>query len=820
MPAGRILFALCLGLCLLWSAAVHAQTRHAFVVGIDTYENVGSLEKARNDARAVAGALEEVGFRTQLLIDADETALLTELTRFSGQLDPGDEVVFYFAGHGVEINGRNYLLPADVPSVAPGQELVVTRGALPVSDVIDQFNARGVRLSLLILDACRDNPFETLGTRSLGRSVGLGREEAPEGTFVMFSAGAGQQALDRLSADDPNPNSVFTRVLLPRLTQPGLPLRTMVREVRSEVRALGRTVAHEQFPAVYDQLDGAFTFVPSAAEPALPPADVALPDAPTGLADPCAAARADWSLIGETPGVALLEAYRTAHSGCPLMMMLASERLAALTATPAPSPPAATLESTPTPAPTPSPQGDVSVPVQVCVAAADPDHISIADLRADAAQATARARCSAALAQITDRASAEGTHVLALLGRAAHAAGDFEEAVSFYEQAAHANPMAASNLGSLYQTGRGVAADGARAAELFQSAGELGAAYGWHNYASLYYRGEVVPLDYDRAAEAYLRAAQQGWPSSMYWTGRMYRDGSGFAQSDAQAAQWFERGAEAGNVNAMTQFGFMLSEGLGVAQDQSAAARWFQAASDAGSAEAAARLGIAYRLGEGVARNPDQAYLLLLRAAEEGNGRAMRHLGQMFAEGDGVAQSDADAAQWYQQGVDAGDAASATHLGAFYFNGRGVTADRNRASELFRQAAEGGDAAGMRNTGVMYREGYGVAVSHAEAMHWFQRAVALGDAFAHYYIGWQYQYGNGVPVNAREAAQWFVSGLAAGHDYAIRNPAEFNGTVGREMQELLRERGRYDGAIDGVIGPGTVAAMRAYMELGERLIEL
>ncbi|MBY4892022.1 caspase family protein [Rhodobacteraceae bacterium N5(2021)] len=362
LPAGRILFALCLCLSLLWSATAHAQTRHAFVVGIDTYENVGSLEKARNDARAVAGALEEVGFRTQLLIDVDETALLTELTRFSGQLNPGDEVVFYFAGHGVEINGRNYLLPADVPSVAPGQELVVTRGALP--------------------------------------------------------------------------------------------------------------------------------------------------DAPTGSADPCAAARADWSLIGETPGVALLEAYRTAHSGCPLMMMLASERLAALTATPAPSPPAATLEPTHTPAHTPSPQGDVSVPVQACVAAADPDHTSIADLRADAAQATARARCAAALVQITDRASAEGTHVLALLGRAAHAAGNFEEAVSFYEEAAHANPMAASNLGSLYQTGRGVAADGARAAELFQSAGELGAAYGWHNYASLYYRGEVVPLDYDRAAEAYLRAAQ------------------------------------------------------------------------------------------------------------------------------------------------------------------------------------------------------------------------------------------------------------------------------------------------------------------------
>ena len=72
----------------------------------------------------------------------------------------------------------------------------------------------------------------------------------------MYSAGAGQAALDRLSEDDPNPNSVFTRALLPRLTEPGLRLRNMVLQVRSEVRQLASRVGHNQFPAVYDQLDG------------------------------------------------------------------------------------------------------------------------------------------------------------------------------------------------------------------------------------------------------------------------------------------------------------------------------------------------------------------------------------------------------------------------------------------------------------------------------------------------------------------------------------------------------------------------------------
>jgi uncharacterized caspase-like protein len=99
-------------------------------------------------------------FRTELLLDPDEGTLLRALSSFSATLERGDEVAFFFAGHGVEIGGRNYLLPADIPNVSPGQELVILRQSLPLSDVIDQFAFRGVRLSVLFIDACRDNPFQ------------------------------------------------------------------------------------------------------------------------------------------------------------------------------------------------------------------------------------------------------------------------------------------------------------------------------------------------------------------------------------------------------------------------------------------------------------------------------------------------------------------------------------------------------------------------------------------------------------------------------------------------------------------------------------
>ncbi len=251
------------------------QTRHALVVGIDRYAHVVPLQRAVNDARAVAVAMTEAGFEVDLQTNSGETTLLTAISDLAGRAGPGDEVVVYFAGHGIEIDGQNYLLPADIPALEPGQELIIRRRSIPVADIIGALSDRQVRVSLLILDACRNNPFPQRGTRSAGGTRGLARVEAPVGTFVLFSAGAGELALDRLGDGDPDPNSVFTRVLLPRLRQPGLDLRAMVQEVRSEVRQAALGIGHVQFPAVYDQLDGAFVLRAATAVAVAAPAPAA-----------------------------------------------------------------------------------------------------------------------------------------------------------------------------------------------------------------------------------------------------------------------------------------------------------------------------------------------------------------------------------------------------------------------------------------------------------------------------------------------------------------------------------------------------------------
>lgn len=234
--------------------------RVALVVGNDNYANVTDLAKAVNDADAMGATLEELGFTVLRAKNATRREMNVQIESFTAKLEKGDEALFFFAGHGVEIAGRNYLLPVDIPAAKPGKEDFVKAESVPVDEILDRIRSRGTRVSVLVLDACRDNPFPRAGTRSVGGKRGLAGMPAPEGTFIMYSAGVGQTALDALSNGDPNPNSVFTRSLIPLLKQPGLSLTQTARQVRRNVQKLASAIRHDQRPAYYDEVTGEFFF--------------------------------------------------------------------------------------------------------------------------------------------------------------------------------------------------------------------------------------------------------------------------------------------------------------------------------------------------------------------------------------------------------------------------------------------------------------------------------------------------------------------------------------------------------------------------------
>ena len=241
--------------------------RIALVIGNNEYANVSKLQKAVNDANALAATLEDLKFKVIQENNADRMTMNRLLGRIAAEIQVGDEVVFYFSGHGVSVDGQNYLLPIDIPQVIPSLEHSLSKEAFSEDEIISLLQKKGARVSVLIIDACRNNPFPKEGTRNVGRSVGLERAVAPKGTFILYSAGLGQEALDRLGDDDKNPNSVFTRKLLPLLRQPGLSISNMAKGLRVEVEDLAVKANppyqnHRQFPAYYDQLRGRFFFLP------------------------------------------------------------------------------------------------------------------------------------------------------------------------------------------------------------------------------------------------------------------------------------------------------------------------------------------------------------------------------------------------------------------------------------------------------------------------------------------------------------------------------------------------------------------------------
>ena len=243
-----------------WSLLVlaqpaHAEKRVALVIGNNDYKNVPKLQKAVNDAQTMGDTLKQLGFSVMVAENQTRQAFSQTLLAFDNAIEPGDTAFFFYAGHGFEIAGQNFLLPTDVPAATEGQEELVRDASILADRIIERLQNKKVRTSILVFDACRNNPFERSGTRAVAGGGGLApMTQLPEGVFSVFSAGPRQTALDRLSNNDDNPNSVFTRTFAKELTQPGVNLVQVAQRTRRLVAEMAETVSHKQIPVYFDQM--------------------------------------------------------------------------------------------------------------------------------------------------------------------------------------------------------------------------------------------------------------------------------------------------------------------------------------------------------------------------------------------------------------------------------------------------------------------------------------------------------------------------------------------------------------------------------------
>ena len=230
------------------SAPATPEVRVALVIGNANYRAVGKLQNPSRDAAAIAGALRRVGFKTvQLTSDLSREGMVAALRTFEREAEKADWAVVYFAGHGIEVAGVNYLIPVDAQLKADKD---VQDEAVPLDRVLSAIES-AKKLKLVILDACRDNPFvasmkRSIASRSIGR--GLAQIEPEGGVLVAYAAKHQQVALDGEGG-----NSPFVTALVKRLDTPGLDISLLFRLVRDDVLA---ATGRKQEPYVYGSLPG------------------------------------------------------------------------------------------------------------------------------------------------------------------------------------------------------------------------------------------------------------------------------------------------------------------------------------------------------------------------------------------------------------------------------------------------------------------------------------------------------------------------------------------------------------------------------------
>jgi hypothetical protein len=262
------IIAACTVALLFATSPADAAKRVALVIGNNDYDNVPKLQKAVNYADAISKELAKLGFEVVTAQDVGRRAMSRALVELEGKIGAGDTALVYFAGHGFAVDGTNYLLPVDVPGAGPGEEGLVKDASFAATGLSDRLQEKGAGTVILILDACRDNPFALKGKRAIGMTRGLTRMDPAEGMFVLFSAGQGQSALDRLSETDANPNSVFTRTLLTEMKTQGQSMVQIAKKTQAKVRELAAKVDHVQVPAYYDQIVGDLYLSPDGASAA------------------------------------------------------------------------------------------------------------------------------------------------------------------------------------------------------------------------------------------------------------------------------------------------------------------------------------------------------------------------------------------------------------------------------------------------------------------------------------------------------------------------------------------------------------------------
>ncbi|WP_421591585.1 caspase family protein [Shinella sp. M27] len=498
----------------------------ALVIGNKDYKSLPALKNSIADAELISGALRKVGFEVTRVVDADKTALGRAMAAFRGQIQPDDIVLIYFAGHGVQANEENYLIPVDA-AVKSADDLPWF--AIAANEVVRQFESSQAGSLIFILDACRDNPFQT-ASRSIGGAPtrGLARIDSNKiGTLIAFSTSPGSVA-----QDGDGKNSPYTKALATALLEPGQSIESVFKRARAQVV---KTTQGKQLPWENSSLVTDIVLQPQAGGKAI------IEATPCDLA---AAHPSDPERIGPSVDYANLDP-------------------------------------------------NVAIPACEAAIKQSPSTMRFKTLLARALDKAGRGDEARALNEVAMKAgNLAGYHNMGNLYRKGLGVEkDVSKAFALYLHAAELGHMEdQGNVGYMYMQGQGVKQDYKQAMKWLAMAGDQNWAPALDKMGLLYLNGFGTKADVAKALDFFQRGANLGDRNAMVNLATLYMQGNGVKQDNAIARDIFTRAARLGAVAAYMNLGNIYNEGKGVKPDPMEAAFWYTLASREGREEALKQL--------------------------------------------------------------------------------------------------------------------------------------------------------------------------------------------------------------------------------------
>ncbi|MEM9320083.1 MAG: caspase family protein [Pseudomonadota bacterium] len=585
-----------------------AEGRWALVLAVSEYREIGILDlpNAANDGRTMASVLNQMGFEVYYAEDASKEEFDAMVAQIKVEQQGSDLGMFFFAGHGVQLEGVNYALPSTI-SRADGGNL--ESAAISVNNAIRELGETQVENLVVILDACREPPFSNVEASG----TGLALVDAPQNTIIAYSTAPGE-----LASDGEGANSPYTAALATALEGGETDLRDVLRLVRAQVRlATGGT----QTPWFIDNSRGEMIIAPRSLEgaaeelPLLQEGEISL------------AATAWWTIANSADPrdfQTYLELFPASEQAA-----VAQRQLAIVDDLPD-----FPLMDLGLPETNPVIPGGLSSLITACdvLASGGRGYMSLVE-SVPHNLINLRAATRACVEAVQN--DPENPRLLGLLSGVLFLDERYPEALHYVTMAIDRGHAGANGLlAQMYRFGLGVEQDMERSAEAVL-AGILGGADGMRVTMGVYYReGRGVPQSFDEARRWFELSVHAGHVSGMSALGDMYRRGQLGEPDPERALSYYRMAAALHQSDAVNNVGMAYMRGDGVEQDTDVGLSFLSQASDLGNPYAAYHLGRAFLTGWGVEENPNQAIAYFRLSAQR------NFLGAYISIGDAYLAAD------------------------------------------------------------------------------------------------------------------------------------------------------------------------------------